>query len=435
MNHQNPDSTKSGKIITNKFTYSLDNNNNNNNKKTNFNHTPCPESCKIIDERTLDDFKKQSFGGHNKTTVNSEFEKAIKSENVERAIYLGFQLYFSGLTDQLWNKLLGMAGNQVNILNPRLPYFLLEREIKWKTIINSSVYKNSQAFINIRNNQELRNLLTEMIAMISLSRKNKIESSPKIILKDFEGSNFKSKLEAVDTTLTKYILKEKDPSEIRIVINELAHQLKSRNLQKTLYWYQWILEWEKKNVKQYKKFEIGCRYYENIDNKYSKNVIWLIWDLIHSMKDVTNFSTNEKEQIDNLWKLYIYDFKIGDKGRKSVYIVWCFKYLTSYCDWKIELVDRKYVLFQSLLNINIMIQEIKRQEKKDPTTVYQQEKFNLIIQNNYMTTENSVQLKKEQIAIQRYKAIEEKKKEAKKKKVSVQSLSKMEQLKELDRFI
>jgi hypothetical protein len=40
--------------------------------------------------------------------------------------------------------------------------------------------------------------------------------------------------------------------EINIVVNELAFQLTARtgNLDKALYWLNWILEWEKLNIKK-----------------------------------------------------------------------------------------------------------------------------------------------------------------------------------------
>ena len=71
---------------------------------------------------------------------------------------------------------------------------------------------------------------------------------------DFIVNVFKSKLEAKDTNLIDRILQKDDPSEVRIAINEFAHHLKNRNNYKTLYWLNWILEWERINRKKYNKF-------------------------------------------------------------------------------------------------------------------------------------------------------------------------------------
>ena len=103
--------------------------------------------------------------------------------------------------------------------------------------------------------------------MLTLSRKRKLETIPKLKKIDFFFNFFKSKLEAKDTQMIDHILKEDDPNEIRIVANEFLYQLTNKNISKTLYWLGWILEWEKINTKKYKIFKVGTRYNEGIDKK------------------------------------------------------------------------------------------------------------------------------------------------------------------------
>ena len=69
------------------------------------------------------------------------------------------------------------------------------------------------------------------------------------------------KLEAKHILLLEKLIKHNDPSEINVVMNEFAFQITQRtgNLDKALYWLNWILEWEKINSKKYGKYECSSR--------------------------------------------------------------------------------------------------------------------------------------------------------------------------------
>ena len=88
-----------------------------------------PESSRIVDSRKSDDFKFNVFSGPPKSQVVSALDKSISEEKIETANYWGFQLLFSGYSELLFQKLINIAGKQVNISNPRLPTFILKEQL------------------------------------------------------------------------------------------------------------------------------------------------------------------------------------------------------------------------------------------------------------------------------------------------------------------
>ena len=186
-------------------------------------------------------------------------DKSIAEEKLEAANYWAFQLLMSGVCMQLWNRLISISLKQINVANPKLPKFIYQKTMKWNSIFKYDEYQKKNV-LNARNNQEVRNLLIEFVSVLTLSRKRKMENMPKIKPEDFSLKIFRNKLEASNTNDINFILKENDPSEIRIASNEFLFQLKNKNLNKSLYWLNWMLEWEKINVRKYKIYRFSDRF-------------------------------------------------------------------------------------------------------------------------------------------------------------------------------
>ena len=407
------------------------------NLTTKFDIIESPNSSRINDKRGIGLFKTTVFSGPLKGHVISALDKSIAEEKLEASNYWAFQLLLSGHANVLFDKLISIASKQVNIANPKLPLFIYKKRLEWNRIKNNKLYDKSQ-IIHLRNNQDSRHILVEIVSLITLSRKRKLESIPKMKQDDFTANYFKSKLEAKDTQMIDHILKEDDPSEIRIAANEFLYQLTKKNINKTLYWLSWILEWEKINTKKYKIFKVGARYNEGINHKFVHNVIWLIWDIINYVKK-SDFDIDLEchNQMNALYNHYCHEFTLGSKSKKSVFIIWSIKFLTTpKCDWKLKLVERPYLYFHTLANVNIMIKKIKPEEIN--RQIYNDNKYKILVKNNNIVSENEGQQRHLKEA-NMYKLYEKEKKqrikEAKKKKVSVRSLDKMEQLHQIDKYV
>ena len=354
-----------GKSFTSKYTLvSLDDGSN---VKTNNYITPIiPEVNIINDSRILSAFKTHTFGGYSKNNVITELDKMLIDEKIEASIYWAFQLFFSGTVSFLIDKMHIFAAKNINIANPLLPQYLWSRIQLWNKITDNKAYSRDN-ILNCRNHPELRNMLVELVTIITLSKKRKCDNMSKPKKEDFLLANFQSRLEGANVpsiiTLIDDLFKTGDPSEIRTACIEFAYALFNSKMQKTLFWLSWIFEWETINIKRYGKFECGERFIDGIDIKYSKQIIWLIWNIINRIIDarISNDSINMnkvKEQVGYLYQLFTYKFK---GGRKIHLLIWAISYINWAVDWNTKLIDKPAVLFQVLLNQEKMLARFKSQ--------------------------------------------------------------------------
>ena len=227
-----------------------------------------------------------------------------------------------------------------------------------------------------------------------------------------------------------------DPSEIRIAINEMAFHIHNRNINKALYWLNWILEWEKINSKKYGKYECASRTVSGIDAKYYKDVVWLVWSVINKisqLKSSVGFNNEWNKQIQCLFKSYTNKFTPSTRGKKQNYIIWSMLYITETIDYVIPLVDRPELLFQSLLGFDKIIVSLKSQQVIH--NIHNNNLLNVVVENNFMKPQNfeALEHKKKQDIIIKQQA--EREHLAKQKKINVESLDKLDEISKLDKYL
>ena len=395
------------------------------------------ETCQITDSRTLHDFKNQTFGGYNISKASTALDKAILEEKIEPALHWALQLFLSGLINPLWTKLMGIASKNINIYNPKLPEFIYNKNLQWQAIVDNTKFAKDNILL-LRNHPGIRLLLAEIVTILVLSKKRKLNTLPKINKTDFIIDNFKSKLEAKDNNLINTIIMDGDPSELSIAINELAFHLHHKNINKALYWLNWILDWEKINSKKYGKYECASRPNEGIDSKYFKDVVWLIWSVIHKIAQLRNtsgmgMSHEWTKQIHCLWQLYTNKFTPSTRAKKQNYILWSMLYITETIDYAVPLVDRPELLFQSLLGFDKIIVSLKSQQVIHNNV--NQNLLNVVVENNYMKPQNFEELEKKKRDIIIAKERAQKEQLAKQKKINVDSLDKLTEMSKLDKYL
>jgi len=401
------------------------------------------ETCKIIDSRTLHDFKNQTFGGYNINKASTALDKAILEEKIEPALHWALQLFLSGLINPLWSKLITISSKNINIYNPKLPEFIYNKNLQWQAIVDNTKFAKDNILL-LRNHPGIRLLLAEIVTILVLSKKRKLNTLPKINKTDFIIDNFKSKLEAKDNNLINTIIMDGDPSELSIAINEFAFHLHNKNINKALYWLNWILDWEKINSKKYGKYECASRPNEGIDSKYFKDVVWLIWSVVHKIAQLRNTSgmgfgmsssTSHEwsKQIHCLWQLYTNKFTPSTRAKKQNYILWSMLYITETIDYVVPLVDRPELLFQSLLGFDKIIVSLKSQQVIHNNV--NQNLLNVVVENNYMKPQNFEELEKKKRDIIIAKERAQKEQLAKQKKINVDSLDKLTEISKLDKYL
>lgn len=388
-----------------------------------------PDIVYITDKRTVNDFKQQTFGGYGRNNVMSALDKAILQEQHEAALHWAFQLFFSGIIMPLWDKFITLAVKQINISNPTLPLYIYIRQQQWDKLYD--LCKETKNQFALRNHPEMRNLLTDIVITLSMSRKRKLDCPSKIGSSDFTILQVKQRSVA-QISLIDDILLDGDPSEVRMVGIELAHHLMKSNTKIALYWIAWLLEWDAINVKRYKKFECGLRVIPNTDAKYHHNVVWFIWDIIKKILKKRHVgNTNIECQVTALWELFIYRFNSSSRSKRQMLLYLSAIYITELIDWSIPLVTNPACLFQGLFTINKLISNMKMQ-CNTPTSAEQMAAYNQAIKDNTAIPENVITYVKGKKQLEKEKYLAELEAESKKKKVSPASLMKMRIIEKMD---
>ena len=336
-----------------------------------YNFVLAPGKYQLVDTRRHTDFKLVTLGGYPRSKVPAAMEKAIYSGKIEHACYWAFQLLASGAPITLWDRLLGYAYKHVNIANAKLPRWLQEKTTAWQRVLVRKDFAGPNV-INSRNLQQVRHMITEVIVVLSLSRKRKLDTlSAKIKETDFIISNFQDRCTNRGNMIISPLLGDNDPSEIRLAANEFAVNLGMRNMQGALYWLNWILYWERINIKRFKSFTIQARMIDGIPQTDIRDVIWLVWSIIHQVRARVIQDTESvrpagelgqlERQLDALWAMYIHRWKPSSKSKRLPLIYWSMHYLVYPVDWSGEVIDRLDILVKATANTNMMFEKLRAQ--------------------------------------------------------------------------
>lgn len=321
----------------------------------------CSNNLYISDLRKVETFKTHLFGGYLKSDVLTLLEKKILESQIESACYLAYQLLVSGHIKSLWDKLQLIAYKQVR--NPELLKWIYYKNCEIYRILNK--YKRPEELLPIRNSQLVRNIITEFVVILTTSaKKDKIELlKKKPSAASFDISRFYTELKNKDNYIVKDITGPNDTQEVCYVANELAHSMINKNIQKSMYWIEWLLQWEKQNIKKFKKFEVQSREINGIDTKYQRNIIWLIWCVILYVKSLSQDKlrsfygsqyTKLDETLDFIWLSYLYEWKPAMRNKKMILIYLYINYLLNPQDMTISMLGIK---MKEYLKILLLVQE------------------------------------------------------------------------------
>ena len=260
----------------------------------------------ITDPRPLEAFKEKSFSDFKKREVYAILLKSIETRKIENACYWITECIVSGYTFDIVEKLLIFSSKIIHINSPNLPMYLYRKYSLFLQSINHLNKKEKHKHIHLRNTDTIRNYLFDLVVILCISPKNKrYDKYPKIDHEiDFQFTTIKNKMNATMQVLPSSIIRFTDPEELRIILNELFFNLKNElgGYEKSSYWISWILQWEKKNKKDKKCFEIEERKISSVNPKYCKDVIWIIWEVILEETKLRN--ENIQNQIFSLYGLF-----------------------------------------------------------------------------------------------------------------------------------
>jgi len=332
-----------------------------------------PSNYTLQDTRSVKDFKTHLLGGYPKNKVNTLLETSLTEGNIEKGCYCAFQLLASGQPNQLWDKLSAFLFKNINIGNPSLPFWLANKYLLWQKMV---VFKefSKDGILMMRNIQQFRNIIAEMVIMSCQSRKRKLDTL-KIKIKDgdFIIANFHQRCKSRHNVLIGGLCGNNDPIEVKTAANEFCYHLLNKNMQDCLYWVQWILYWEKINMKKYKSFIVQARQIEGIPSQHQRDVIWLMWSIFHQVRDRLLNNNNNlglssskktkklEKQLDALWDMYHNNWKPGSKIKRLPLLIWSIHYLIYPLDWSIPVIENMNTYVKAVSNVNLMFAKMKKQ--------------------------------------------------------------------------
>tara|TARA_Y100000816_G_C26103744_1_gene585758 strand:- start:1612 stop:2718 length:1107 start_codon:yes stop_codon:yes gene_type:complete len=334
----------------------------------------------IEDERTLSDFKGKTFSGFKTLDVIKSLMKNIQKEEIEGSCYWCAELICSGHYLELWECINLYYSKCIHIANPKLSIYLWQKMSNFRENMNDASSESEQ--LNFRNENEFRKMFLEIILLLCLSQKKYTFSQSKVSSDDFNFVNIKQNLQAPDLSCSQDILKDQDPKELIIAINDFCFNI-SKSVSNTLkanYWFEWILEYAKQCKKGKQTCKIEKRDIEKVDEKFHQNPVWLVWDAL--LQESVRRTELHKKIVKSLYDMFCvkYSEQVNTKRRYIVYFAICL--LTNDINIsKIDLVTEKSKKLVSVVldQIDKIFMQVK-EKNSELTGESQREAENKVVQ-------------------------------------------------------
>lgn len=269
----------------------------------------------ITDPRTVVDFQKTTFCGHTRQNVVKVLLQNIQLGHADYSCYWSLELLCSGLVNTLWMTLFQGAALHINRAQPNVFLYLADAYERFAPI--EAKYPVI-AMTSIRNNPDVRQMICEAAATVSLCRKNKLPTLPGIKpTHDFDPVTIQESVKAPSSLYGKLALKKDDPMMVAIPINEFCYCLRSdvRDVTRCLYWMSWVYAYCREHKKQTKEVLVFAdRHDEFVPVSHARHPVWLFWECIRKQTNA-----NARQYIDVLYKMYCLRWSPSDaKPRQSL---------------------------------------------------------------------------------------------------------------------
>ena len=271
----------------------------------------------IVDTRTVVDFQKTTFCGHNRSHVAKVLLQNIQLGHADYTCYWSLEFLCSGLVHTLWITLFEGAALHINRANPNVFLYLADAYEKYAPIeANFSALQMT----NIRNHPEVRRMICEAAATVAMCRKNKLPSLPTIKpAHDFDAITIQESLKAPSVMYGKLVLRREDPMGAAVPVNEFVYCLRSdvRDVTRALYWMAWLFAYCREHKKQTKaSLVFADRSDDFVSADHGRHVVWILWDAIRKQA-----GSNVKAYIDVLYKMYCLRWSPSDAKSRQALVV------------------------------------------------------------------------------------------------------------------
>jgi hypothetical protein len=350
-----------------------------------------PESYIIHDIRTQKDFKGITISGYKRKDVLNTFQNCMINNKLEDAIRWCVELHATGLNNNIWDSIKNIYFKYIHINNPKYFFYLLKREKEYKNIISKYPPKHE---IYTRNNQEIRNMYSELVAISALTKKNNIfvnKSLPIINNKSFEKDDIHKRMISKNLNKINDFIFNTTTNETKLALNEIANNLYLHNgtFENCIYWYLWL-----EKINNLKKKDNNILFLNVVnENKYFDHWIFILWKILINI-DEKNISKNNLTFLKKIYHIYVKDFKISQINKKKYYIFIAFYIIKNNINWNINIFQSEYLIIQSNANINIMYGNIIKNNESnlsDDNKKILYKKYNQLYYNINNTNHSNLQ--------------------------------------------
>jgi len=319
------------------------------------------EKSLIDDDRTMSAFKGVTFSGFKSNTVMQRLVDDMIHERIESACYWCAELVCSGHYMELWETILHFYCKYVHISNPKLSIYLASKLKRFRENMNNADTEQEQ--LDFRNDRGFRELFIEIVVILCTSSKKYIVHDVKVSQSDFNMLTLKNLLHAPDLSSCEKILKDEDPKELIISINEFSYNLTTTvaNTMRAYYWYEWIVEYGK----ICKKARQPCRIVKRddieivlVDEKFVTNPVWLIWVVLkdHALKR----GKMHERIIDSLFEIFCLRYNETCNTKRRLVVYFAVSILTTNIVFnEYEIVKDKRLLSCVLSQSHLIFSQVK----------------------------------------------------------------------------
>ena len=311
----------------------------------------------INDKRSKQEFKGITFSKFKKSQVKKELLLTMLSCKVEKACYWGAELISAGHFKDLWECIVIYMSKYVHIGNPKLPIYLDLRFGNFKDIITNGYLDDE---LSLRNNLKIRQIFAEIILVLCYSKKKHSFETIKIKKdEEFNMTYMATKLKATSLNFGEESFEKDDPKEIYIGVNEFAYNIskKIKNSVSACYWFEWLVEYENLCKKRKEKCEAERREFAPVQDKYQKDIIWILWDIL--FRECKKQKDPLKEKILNsLLSLFSIKYTSNSKKRNRYLFYFAVTLITDDNKLNIDIMDDKQQIQGIVKRINIIYRDI-----------------------------------------------------------------------------
>jgi hypothetical protein len=318
------------------------------------------EKSQITDVRRPENFKGVAFSGYKKTEVKNVLIDNLLKGKIEQACNWSAELISAGHFIDVWEIIIFFFSKYIHLGNPKLIIYMDKRYVIFRNIMVQGLYITE---LELRNNETIRKLFAEIICNISLSpKKNSFEIIKINRVEEYDITVLTDRLKAPSIKYIDGIFKETDPKEIFIALNEFSYNLneEQKNMNMACYWLQWLIDFDYICKNRKEPCFIETREIYNVENKYKKDIIWIIWDIIlHYVNKKDNYI---QQLVVSCLNLFCVKYTTASCKKRIYLLYYTISLLTEVVPTNIDIITNKTILYSVVEKIDEVYKHIKKNE-------------------------------------------------------------------------